>query len=901
MTLRVERLRSQVPEGVLTIGLDPVRLTWRLTADRPDAVQLGYRIDAAASPDFDVILATTGDLDHDDQVAVVAPGDPLRSREVRHYRVRVRDGSGWSGWSDPLRVEAGLLHADDWVARAVTLPDDPGSHRQAPAPMVRRGFDVPGPVTRARLHVTALGLHRVTINGRPISADLLAPGWTSYRHRLLADTYDVTAFLTAGPNAIGAVLGDGWYRGRLGWQPGHERCHYGEQVGLVAQLEIDCADGSRVVVGTDEDWRASTGEIRSADLYDGSTTDLRERRPDWDCPGFDDRGWASVAIVPFDGGGIEPRTAPAVRVVATLPVDRSPRGDGRWALDGGQNISGWVRLRVRGRRGDAVTVRHAEVLEPDGSLHTRALRSARATDTYVLADDQIVTLEPAFTFHGFRYAEVETSAELLDAELVAVSSDTPRRGDFSCSESALVRLHSNVVWSQRDNFVSVPTDCPQRDERLGWTGDAQAFANTASTLFDAEAFWRSWLSDLALDQHPTLGVSTVVPDVVIDGEPRFGRAGWADAATIVPWSVYEAYGDLSVLVDQRDSMARWLESLEARRGPDGLLPSAMQFGDWLDPDAPSDRPWEAKADSTYIANAFLVHSARLTADAARATGATALEAHARSVADDVAPATWGRWRDHAVTTQTGCAVALQLGVAPGEERSEVAATLARLVREANGRVATGFLGTPLVLPALAEFGHLDECYLMLLRRDDPSWLYQVEQGATTVWERWDAIRPDGSIHPGTMAPPPDMTGSDGGHMLSFNHYAYGAVIDWVYRHLAGLAPDRERPGYRHVVFAPRPCVGIDWARASVESPYGPITTEWRIESGGLVVEIDTPIGTTGTFIAPATSSSTVSLDGETVQPRIDLGPGRHRLLVTDPALADPARHRTLEGEVVVRA
>jgi alpha-L-rhamnosidase len=900
VTMRVERLRSQVPEGVLTIGFDPVRLTWRLTADRPDAVQLGYRIDAAASPEFDAILATTGDLDHDDQVAVVAPGGPLGSREVRHYRVRARDASGWSGWSDPLRVEAGLLHPDDWVARAVTLPDDEGSHQQAPAPMVRRGFDIPGPVTRARLHVTALGLHRVTINGQPISADLLAPGWTSYRHRLLADTYDVTAFLTPGPNAIGAVLGDGWYRGRLGWQPGHERCHYGEQVGLVAQLEIDCADGSRVVVATDEDWRASTGEIRSADLYDGSTIDLRERRPDWDRPGFDDKDWVRVAIVPFDVGRIEPRTAPPVRVVAKLAVERSPRGDGRWALDGGQNISGWVRLTLRGRRGDSVTVRHAEVLEPDGSLHTRALRSARATDTYVLADDETVALEPAFTFHGFRHAEVTTTAELIDAEMVAISSDTPGRSAFSCSEPALDRLHENVLWSQRDNFVSVPTDCPQRDERLGWTGDAQAFADTASTLFDAEAFWRSWLRDLELDQHPTLGVPTVVPDVVIDGEPRFGRAGWADAATIVPWSVYEAYGDPSVLEAQCDSMAKWLESLVARRGLDGLLPPSMQFGDWLDPDAPSDRPWKAKVDSTYIANAFMVHSARLTAAAARLLGDRTLEDRAASLADDVAPRTWTRWRDHAVTTQTGCAVALQLGVAPIAERPEVAATLARLVSDADGRVATGFLGTPLVLPALAEYGHFDDAYRMLLRRDDPSWLYQVGQGATTVWERWDAIRPDGSIHPGTMAPPPDMTGSDEEHMLSFNHYAYGAVIDWVYRHLAGLAPDRERPGYRHVVFAPRPCTGIDWVRASVESAYGPITTEWRIEAGNLLVEIDSPIGTTGTFIAPATTNSTVSLDGEIVEHRIDLGPGRHRLLVTDPALADPSRDRALEGQAVAR-
>jgi alpha-L-rhamnosidase len=894
MTLVVERLRCQVPDGVLAIGAEPVRLSWRLRASGSgDATsQLGYRVDIAASPMFDEIMATSGDVAGDEQVAVVAPGGSLRSREVRHVRVRVRDAIGWSAWSAPLRVEAGLLDPADWVAQAITLPDDPGGREQAPAPLVRREFDVPAPVARARLHVTALGLHRVTINGRAVSDDLLPPGWTPYGRRLLADTYDVTALLTPGTNAIGAMLGDGWYRGRLGWQPGHERCHYGEQVGLIAQLEIDCEDGRRIVFATGDGWRASTGEVRSADLYDGSTVDLRRRQAGWDRPGFDDAGWVDAATVPFDAAVVEPRTAPPVRVVAVLPARRSARGPGCWGLDGGQNIAGWVRLTIRGRRDDVVTVRHAEVLEPDGSLHTRALRSAKATDTYVLADDGIVTLEPVFTFHGFRYAEVETSAELLDAELVAISSDTLPRGTFECSEPALNRLHENVVWSQRDNFVSVPTDCPQRDERLGWTGDAQAFADTASTLFDAEAFWRSWLRDLAIEQHPVLGVPTVVPDVVIRDEPRYGRAGWADASTIVPWSVYESYGDPIVLADQRDSMALWLDSLAGRLGSDGLLPPSMQFGDWLDPDAPSDRPWEAKADSTYIANAYLVHSAILTAHAARLLDDAALEERARSFAADVAPRTWQRWREHALTTQTGCAVALRLGVAPDPERAEVAATLARLVRDADGRVATGFLGTPLVLPALAEFGHIDECYLMLLRRDDPSWLYQVEQGATTVWERWDAIRPDGSIHPGTMAPPPDMTGSDEEHMLSFNHYAYGAVIDWVYRHLAGLAPDRERPGYRHVLLSPKPCVGIDRAAASVATAYGPVRIAWRVEEEGLGVEVELPIGISGTFIAPAAVDSTVTLDGEPAERVVGIGPGGHTLLVTEPALADPARART---------
>ena len=342
-------------------------------------------------------------------------------------------------------------------------------------------------MTRARLYVTALGVHDVRINGEPISDELLAPGWTPYDERLLADTYDVTSRLRPGPNVIVARLGDGWYRGRLGWDPGEDRCRYGREVGLIAQLEWDTDDGTSHRLVTDGSWMATTGEIRSADLYDGSVIDLRERLVGLDQPGQVDADWRPVAVVPFDARVIEPRIAPPVRVIERWEAQLPTAGpvDGILRLDAGQNISGFVRLRVRGRPGDRITVRHAEVREPDGSLHTRALRSARATDTYILADEGVTDLEPAFTFHGFQYADVETSAEVLAAEFVAISSDTPRRGSFACSDARLTRLHENVVWSQRDNFVSVPTDCPQRDERLGWTGDAQAFAPTACTLFDS--------------------------------------------------------------------------------------------------------------------------------------------------------------------------------------------------------------------------------------------------------------------------------------------------------------------------------------------------------------------------------------------------------------------------------
>ncbi len=517
----------------------------------------------------------------------------------------------------------------------------------------------------------------------------------------------------------------------------------------------------------------------------------------------------------------------------------------RTMLDAAQNVSGWVRLTVRGTTGDTVTIRHAEVLEPSGDLHVAALRSAKATDVYILDRDGEHVLEPAFTFHGFRYADV-VGAEVVSAEAVAISSDLAPRSAFHSSHPALDQFHSNVFWSQRDNFVSVPTDCPQRDERLGWTGDAQAFSATAATLMDSESFWASWLRDLEIDQTDEGGVPAVVPDMIrpvdmlMGGVPteNMGRAGWADAATIVPLAVYESYGSDEILVRQLDSMRRWVEHLRRRAGDGDVLPTEpFQFGDWLDPDAPGDRPWEAKVSSDFVANAFYVRSARLLAQAELLVGDPGRAAEYAALADRVAVATFERWGDEAVTTQTGAALTLEFELCPPDRRDGIAAALAADVRRENGRIATGFLGTPLVLFALSHNGYLDEAYLMLLRRDAPSWLYQVDRGATTVWERWDAILPDGSIHSGAMdALPSEEADREEGSMLSFNHYAYGAMIDWVYRTVGGLAPDLADPGYRTMHVAPRPAAGLDRASASIDTRLG--RAGHRVASGGRWVRGD---------------------------------------------------------------
>jgi alpha-L-rhamnosidase len=876
LTTSVTSLRTQYPAGLSGVPAAPVRLTWQVATSTPAASQIAYEIQASNDETFSDLVATSGIVEEASALAVDAPGSPTGSRQTLHYRVRIATATGWTDWSPVAVIETGLS-STDWSAIAVGIDSEVGG----PSPILRTEFTLPSKPKRARLYTTSLGLSEFQLNGALVSADLLAPGWTAYQERLIVSTADVTDALAEGANALGATVADGWYRGRLGWE-GRDS-YYGNDLAVLAQLEIEFEDGTSATVVSDLSWKAAFGAVRASGIYDGTDFDFSLDQVGWASAGFDDSTWSAVREVPLDRGILDNPITSGVREIATLPmVQVGP------VLDAGQNIAGWVRLVVRGKRGDRVTVRHAEVLEPDGTLHTRSLRSARATDTYVLASDGEVALEPNFTFHGFRYADVVGDAEFVSATAVAISSATSQRGSFESSETVLNRLHSNVQWSQRDNFVSVPTDCPQRDERLGWTGDAQAFATTASTLFDTESFWESWLRDLELDQAADGGVASVVPNILgmesfeVDGvgQDIMGRAGWADAATIVPWSVYESFGDAAVLATQLASMRSWVGYLDARRVDGGLLPTdEFQYGDWLDPDAPGDKPWDAKVSAAFVANAFFAHSARILARSERLVGDPANAARYEALGDEVASLVWAAKGEHAITTQSGCAIALEFHIAPENERESIANTLAANVRAKKGRISTGFLGTPLILHALSKADKFEEAYLMLLCRDAPSWLYQVEMGATTVWERWDALRPDGSIHPG------DMANGEGAHMLSFNHYAYGAVIDWVYRNVAGIAPTTDAPGYEHAIIAPRPVAGMDFARSTIETGFGRLAVDWTISGDSFAAEIVVPFGITAEVSAPATPGSVIELDGSPASANVTITHGTHHLTVSKPLIA----------------
>ncbi|MGY1808630.1 glycoside hydrolase family 78 protein [Blastococcus sp. SYSU D00669] len=843
----------------LGIGEAAPRLSWVVRTELPGWRQAAYELEIGEW--------SSGRVHSGGSVLVAWDAPPLTSRERRSVRVRVwgEDAAEPSAWSDEAVVEAGLLSAEDWTAELVqpALPDD----ADEPVLLLRREFALDRPVGRARLYATAQGVYEAELNGRPVGDHVLAPGWTSYRHRLRYQTYDVTALVTEGANALGAQLADGWFRGYVGFTG--ERGLWGERTGLFAQLEVEHADGSRTVVTTDGSWRSAPAPTTRAGLYGGETFDARRELPGWSAAGFDDAAWTPVGTGTLDVATLVAPTGPPVRRTEVLPaveVFRSPAG--KVLVDFGQNLVGRLRLALPDApAGTEVTVRHAEVLE-DGELGTRPLRGARATDVVVLDGRGPRSWEPRFTFHGFRYAEVEGwPGELTTADLeaVVVHTDLRRTGTFTCSDPDVTQLHENVLWGMRGNFVDVPTDCPQRDERLGWTGDLEAFVPTAAFLYDTAGMLRSWLADLAAEQLEDLGgvVPLYVPWIPLMPIPLAAEAGWGDAAVVVPWTLYQRHGDAGVLADQWASMTAWLDAFAARAG-ERLDFAGVPFmlGDWLDPAAPPDRPGAARTPWPVVATAYLARTARIMAQAAAVLGhdgvayaALAERAAERFRAEYVSPT--GRV---AYPAQTAYALALECDLLLPEQRAHAGELLAGQVADDGFHIGTGFLGTPFVTDALVNAGAVASAYGLLLQRENPSWLYPVTMGATTVWERWDSMLPDGSINPGEMT--------------SFNHYAYGAVADWLHRTVAGLAA--AEPGYRRLRIAPRPGPGITSAAATHETPYGPAAVSWTVDGTAFALEVTVPPGTTAEVSLPD--------GGETVE----VGSGRHvfERTITVPAPAE---------------
>lgn len=792
-------------------------------------------------------------------VDVAWPFPPLQPGETGELAVRVTgDDGATSPWSEPIPVLSTAL-PDRWSVPIVRISSADGDDDRPS--LLRRSFGVTRPLRRALLRATALGVYQASVNGTSVDADDLKPGWTSYDHRVLVTTTDVTALLRDGENVLGVELAGGWYTEQYGFLGNaRRRWHGAPRVGLDLELHFD--DGTEQHITTDDEWMGTfDGPRRSSGIYAGEAVDARRAVPGWDQPGFDATGWESVHVEPLEPTAV-PQTGPPVRVTGTLPVQavlKSPDGDP--ILDFGQNLVGRLRIRVSGPAGAAVRLRHAEVLE-QGGLARRTLRYAAAEDTYTLRGDNTgEEWAPAFTFHGFRYAEISGWPGDFDpADVVAevLHSDMTRTGWFSCDVPDLARLHENVVWGMRGNFLSVPTDCPQRDERLGWTGDLNVFAPTATYLYDSAAFLVSWLRDVAVEQQHNGGVPPhVSPDVL--GSMPVPTATWGDVVIVAPWILYERFGDLSALRERMPEMRAYMDTVLSRIGTDGLWTGDFQFADWLDPASPPEDPAAGSTNADLVANAVTLHSLTIMIDAATVLGDdddADRWAYAREQLQQAFLAEFVTANGRLVSdSQTAYAMTVAWDLARTDaERIDMGRRLRDLLRRSGYLIGTGFVGTPILTEALSLAGFHDAAGLLITQRECPSWLYQVGMGATTMWERWDSMLPDGSINPGEMT--------------SFNHYALGAVADWLHRRIGGLST--LEPGYQVVLIAPQPIAAVHEAKTTHDSAYGRTTVRWQRADGALTVRA----------VVPANTTALVRLPG--VGHDQTVGSGEHTWVVPDP-------------------
>ena len=831
--------------------------------------QKAYCIKAALSPDSlqaeDNLLWNTGKVYSDQSIHIPYEGQELNSGQRVYWQVRVWDNHGNESVSAPACWEMGLLSIAEWQAQWITPAGENVLDRSTPCPYFRKSFHLETPVDSARLYVSALGVFEVELNGEKVGDEVLAPGWTNYHQRLQYRVYDVTSNLTSGENVIGSLVGDGWFRGHFGWWD-NNRNAYGDHLGLMVQMVIIYQDGTVETILSDDTWKTATGPVLASDIYNGETYDARLEMPGWSSGGFDDSKWASARLLDYPKTTLINTEGEEIRRIQELSpkaIFTTPKGE--MVVDLGQNMVGWVRLRAKGESGDQVTLRFAEVLDQEGNFYTDNLRNIECTDRYILKGGDEEVYEPRFTFHGFRYVMVEGYPGVLSKESITgivVHSDMECIGSFECSDPLINQLQSNIQWGQKGNFLDIPTDCPQRDERLGWTGDAQVFAPTASFNYNTARFFTKWLRDLSSEQRTDGSVPWVVPNNIKDGggtgwSDGFGATGWADAAVIIPWTVYQSYGDLRILEEQYISMKAWVEYMRGHAADRYIFDYGFHFGDWLsfaeyesyNYNAPDYGFAGAHTDKALIATAYFYYSTGLVLKTAELLG------HEEDVVEltNLLPKIKDAWNEEFMTrtgrlvsgTQTAYAIGLVFDIVSEDMKTIISERLSDDVRY-FGHLTTGFLGTPLLNYALSDTGSLELAYMLLNNKRYPSWLYPVTQGATTIWERWDGIRPDGSFQ---------TTG-----MNSFNHYAYGAIGEWLYSRVAGLRIDPVRPGYRHIIFYPQPGGGLSFARTSIHTMYGRASAAWKLHEDRLTYDIEIPGNCTGTVVIPGKRPNEVLVD-----------------------------------------
>lgn len=835
------------------LGIDDPhpRLSWQIEAETRGFVQSAYQIQVACDPDFAADpVWDSGKLNSEFNVHIEYQGPDLQSRIRYYFRVRVWDTQGnTSDWSELAYWETALLQDEEWQANWITSSPGLTEAGGDPCDYFRTEFTLPDQVVSARVYATSLGLYQLYVNGVPADDTLFNPGWTSYNKRLQYQTYDVTPMLFAGDNALGCIVGNGWYKGYLAWDGGKEV--YGKNRALLIQLHITLSDGSERIIVSDGTWRASSGPLLMSELYHGETYDARLVKEGWSSPGVADEEWQQVTVTNPPPSLLVAQENEPVRIIENIKpiaVLTTPGGD--TVLDMGQNMVGWVKFTVCAEGGTVVTLQHAEVLDREGNFYTGNLRSAKQTVTYICRGGGVETYEPHFTFQGFRYVKVTglPQSQLLEQFTgCVIHTDLEQTGSFRCSDELVNQLQHNIVWGQKGNFLDVPTDCPQRDERLGWTGDAQVFIRTAAFNMNVVPFFEKWLKDLAADQEADGRVPHVIPDIPVAG---YGSAAWGDAAVICPWTLYQCYGDIRVLQNQYPSMKAWVEYVRSQGEAEFLWNTGFHFGDWLGLDA-KENSYIGATPKDLIATAYYAYSTELLAKTADVIGQAADAEKYQALHVEIVRA----FREEFVTpsgrvaspTQTAYILALMFDLLEEKDRHRTAKMLANHIEENGIQLTTGFVGTPYLCLVLSRFGYTDLAYQLVLRQEYPSWLFSVLQGATTIWEHWDGIKQDGSFW------------SD--DMNSFNHYAYGAIGEWLY-HVAGGIELLE-PGYKKIRIQPQMGQQLTWADVSLASVQGTIRSAWsKQEDGSAIMEVEIPANTTAEIIIPARGHSSILESGE---------------------------------------
>ncbi len=892
------------------LGIDELhpRLIWRLQSAENGQFQSAYQILVATSKERltnnEGDLWDSGKVASSESVNIAYDGAPLQSRCACYWKVRVWDRhQRVSPWSEPALWTVGLLGNSQWTAGYISYRDESPvfTNREElflpAARQYRKEISVDKAVRRATVYATAFGIYELHLNGNRVGDALFAPGWSDYRQRAYYQVYDVTRLLKQGKNAIGTWVADGWYSGYLGFglleRLGTEqvgRYTYGKTPSVMVQLEIEYVDGTRVTINSDSTWRVTgEGPIREADLLMGETFDATKLTEGWTEVGYDDSGWehairaeengdpeanfyeynnpnkqgeppkirARPNYLGFNRRRLEAFPGVPVRVIQEIPcVEVTEQGEGTYIFDLGQNIAGVAKLKITGPRGHRVGLRFGEMLHPDGRLMTENLRKARAQDSYVCKgepDGEVFT--PRFTFHGFRYVEVSNLPDEPQKDTITglvLHSDTPLVSSFECSDPTINQLYKNIIWTQRANFIDVPTDCPQRDERMGWTGDAQVYVASATLNADVSAFFTKWLRELMESQRPSGAFPGYAPFPFQHGWD-FGTA-WADAGVICPWTIWRAYGDTRVIEQCWEPMTKFMQWRQRTSENYLGIDHGNNWGDWL-----------AQGESTplhFIDSVYFAVSTRLMAEMADAIGRSEEANRYRELLANIKSAFARKYIQSdgrlSVDTQTAYALAFYGQLVPADQQASLSDRLATKIQANGNRMSTGFLGTSAVLPALSATGHHDLATLLLQSHEFPSWGYEVDQGATTIWERWDSYTKK------------DGFGRHNAAMNSFSHYAFGAVCQWMFESLAGI--QTQDPGYRHIILRPSPPSPgsnpkrdpIHWVRASYDSIRGRIESSWRLEEGRFVLRATIPTNTKATVYLPAQNLKSVRVNGESI-------------------------------------